>query len=247
MGIYRSRIVEREKPDMKKTLLLIVATILTLSLSACGGSTVQASSTTTESNSQASSAAETTAPTPEPTPEVKENWVIQTGVDEFGDKVETDIKTLATICSGTFSNSATTSSSLSTVVTFCDYGNGEQPIFFFTLSEYNSHPVSLSSYETADIKFKVDNTVYEHRLFGNENLLALNAMAEAAALGTKVNYSGSDGFSEMYEALAAGKDVRCIITISSDYTTTPSKYNFTIEAGNFLQGCIDIGYAKVVG
>ena len=152
-------------------------------------------------------------------------WEIDYYVDDFGDP--TDDAYIRGVFSGTFSNTATSNSSL-TVVVFYD---PDEAAFSFRLLEYDRVRATYSGSEEDAIAFKFktpDGTVHEGSLAG------------IAPNGDLYLYGGNDtdtAITRMINAalikitLDDGGEVRCIAEFSN------SKYTFTVD-GNGFRDCL---------
>lgn len=154
-------------------------------------------------------------------------WTVKQETDEFGDLVEGGGNYLVTALEGTFSNTATASSDLHVEVFMKDAGSADNDIwFFFYLYEYGDNPVTPLTSEKYTMKIKdEDDGIYEFDLETVPNSNAIAFIDHGRAAGKY-----------MYDRLCLGQSIKCII---SDRT---SKYNFTIESGNFTEACQEIGY-----
>ena len=155
------------------------------------------------------------------------NWEVSYYVDDFGDP--TDNAYLRGVFSGTFSNTATSSSPLTVVV----YYNLDYAVFSFRLLEYDDVPATYTSSEAENIVFKIktaDGVISEGTLSGSEpngDLFLRNSLPVC---------------DKVLDALQKGEDVRCIIEFSR------SKYNFTMAGVDFpdcLTELEEIKYAPV--
>lgn len=201
---------------MKRLLILLLTLLFVMSLTACGKNETPESAPESVS---APSEEETSVSEPE---EEKDLWIPLVSVDDFGDVVTTNVTPIGAVFTGDFSNTATNSSELTVkvVVTGFDYS-----AFSFTLLEYGDHhPLFLGS-DDKSLKIKVDDTTTEYNIKTTSDGYVF---VDDSRWSEKFRDSYPEG-TGLYEALMSGKDVRCVIKAGS------SKYNFTIEAGNFSE------------
>lgn len=230
---------------MKKRLL-VVCFLIAFVLSACGGAS-DSSSAPEDAEEETAVSEEVNTESGDKTESVENSeqveteqagiaerdkieqgrWIVQQETDEFGDLVEGGDNYLVTALEGTFSNTATASSDLHVEVFMKDAGSADNDIwFFFYLYEYGDNPVTPLSSERYTMKIKdEDNGVYD---FDLETVPNSNAIAF-------IDHGRADG-KYMYERLSLGQSIKCIIS------TNTSKYNFTMESGNFTDACKEIGY-----
>lgn len=195
---------------MKKSISLILALIMCLSLCACGGSSIETPEPTPESIPEPTNEP---TPTPEPTlestPEPITYWTTEYLVDDFGDP--TDEVVIATLLSGEFSNTATTEAELKVIVAL--YPETNELTFGFKLLEYGDTPATYVSTDDIILKTKIGDTIKEYELTGT---------VPNGTLFT-TGYVGWD----FVNILSYSSDIRCVIQIGG------SKYNFTIEREGF--------------
>lgn len=219
---------------MKKTIALLLALVMCLSLFACGGGkdapetevpteikqapTTEATEPSTIETEESETTAETEALTETQNVESTDYWVIDNVVDDFGDSTgERVIKGLFT---GTFSNTATSNSDLAVWVFY----NPDEQVFYFRLLEYTDHQATYLDSDTITFKTKtIKNSTEE--------------VDECPLVGTAPNgdlilTSSNQGNSfytsaTLLSSLYYGYDVKCVIEIGS------SKYSFTIFADGF--------------
>ena len=226
---------------MKKKLLLVCCTAA-LVLSACGGgsssnNTTSSPETVEEKTEETGSEESETANTGLETNDSAESqnqgtdsisrWVVEQEKDAFGDVVENGEKYLTTTIKGTFSNTATASSDVTVQLLLLKNGDDNGVWLFFYLYEYGDNPVSPTSgdYYQMAVKYE-DGAIDECDL---ETLQGDNAIAF-------IDHGRADG-KRIYNCLCLGQDVKCIISSNT------SKYNFTIESGNFAEACNEVGYS----
>lgn len=201
---------------MKKTISLLLALVMCLSLCACGGG--NDTPETTEATEP-----ETSIPV-ETEPSLGTSWVLDYYVDDFGDK--TDTPYIKCVIEGDFSNTATMSSDL-TVVVFYDF-KSEFP-FSFRLMEYGDHKATYQSHDEITIKMKVteEYTIGAFGLVPNE--VKTTKLVGLAPNGDLMFKQDDFTVGDLLHTLLAkdAPEVRCIITIGN------SKYNFTIPSAGF--------------
>ena len=240
---------------MKRAVTIIVVMTVILSLVACGTSNDQSSKdnaeeiisnfaendiseedSTSETNeermseeiaSEEQNAEESTEETAIDNPEIVKKWIVDAEKDDFGDEVEDGKKYLLTTAEGTFSNSATASSELHVEVALEDAGTANNDIWlYFYLYEYGDNPVSPIPYSNYTMEIKdEDNEIYEFALETVPNSNAIIFMDHGRPYGLHI-----------YRCLCLGQTIKCIIKNAS------SQYNFSLESGNFVEACEEIGY-----
>jgi hypothetical protein len=227
---------------MKKRIALALAVAMVLSLSACGGSTESAASSSGEEITV--SVAETATPEVSEEPvvasaeeseeepeEPAENlvWGIQQTVDEFGDVTEDSETVLASEIQGDFSNTATASSDLNVIVRFAKKPTSSHYFAQVVLLEYGDTPATYLSSDAMTMKVKIGDEVTDYELTGE-------SPNDSLFLGMDDFDFGADFLlNELYN----GNDLRCIVYIGS------SQYNFTVESGNFAELCDSVGFVPV--
>lgn len=156
-------------------------------------------------------------------------WVIDQPVDEFGDKVEGENLILKTPIAGTFSNTATTQSTLGGVLFVSTIS--EKFVPSFRLMEYGNSKATYLSSEADEITLstKVGDEVKSFQLFGS----APNGDLYLGLL----NDEDGNWFAD---TLCSGNDIKCVIYIGS------SKYNFTISSNGFVDACTAAGYGGLM-
>ena len=137
------------------------------------------------------------------------SWEISYAVDDFGDK--TDEAVLRGSFTGTFRNTATSSSNLD-VYLFVNKLTSGGSMIYIRLMEYGNHKATYSSRDEMKMQVKVDDAVMEFFVFGSppNSDLYLNGDAVTGYL---------------YE----GKEIACVIDIGN------SRYNFTIDGNGFAE------------
>lgn len=173
---------------------------------------------------------ETTAPTE--VPEEQSPWQIAYYVDDFGDP--TDNFYLQGTFTGTFSNTATSSSELKVIV-FCDYDvTGREYIdgksydttgnysMAFRLLEYNDHNALYSASDIMTLKVKIADVISEYALVGASPNGDLYISSESANRGMRP-------IAGLITAMESNVyDASCVIEIGS------SRYSFKMN-GNGLK------------
>ena len=206
---------------MKKTISLLLALVMCLSLCACGGTsgtpeTIEGSVSNTKPTNEPATIV------PKETEPLDISWVIDYYVDDFGDK--TDKTYIKCVEMGDFSNTATTSSNLAVVVFFNPACSNEDYVtsFSFRLLEYTDHLATYSSSEKIILKVKIGDKIVEEKLQG------------VAPNGDLILEHGNL-YKEILKALVLDEHtVRCIIEIGS------SKYNFTLSGAGFADTANDM-------
>lgn len=198
---------------MKRMISFFLAMVMMWTFLACGVTALAAEDVS------ASEADET---------EEASDWEIDYYVDDFGDP--TDTAYIRGIFTGTFSNTATSSSDL-TVVVFYD---PEDSVFSFRLLEYDRVKATYSASEEDAIEFKIKTgeTISEGTLKGvapNEDLYLAggddsNTIINRILLSMLIK-----------NLLKVGGDVRCIIEIGS------STYNFKMTGTGFGDRLTELG------
>ncbi len=211
---------------MKKAISNLLALIIALSLAACGGdqTTPELVTTATDVPATFEPTLEPTAkPTPNPTPEPF--WSIDYYLDDYGDK--TDEAYVIGKFDGTFSNTATTSSSL-TVLFF--YSPNECSI---RLLEYDSVKAIFPTGKYAYIQFKIDND--EYKIDMNVPDLGSDLYLYAIPRGKYISshelekqQKKRDKCDVLVNALKEGKQIKCVIK-----NDNASAYYFTLEGKGF--------------
>tara|TARA_B100001059_G_scaffold23423_1_gene18817 strand:+ start:789 stop:1415 length:627 start_codon:yes stop_codon:yes gene_type:complete len=144
------------------------------------------------------------------------NWEIKYFVDDFGDPTDSGYITNTDLIQGTFSNSATTNSSLNAF--FLVSGKGNIAVRLF---EYGSNAVNAYSTEYYEVKVKdsygtvhsLPATLYE----GGERLYI-----DSSARKNKI--------SKMHNLFVKGGELQFVITSPSSY---PSTYKFSVNADGY--------------
>lgn len=228
----------------KKYIQAIVLSILYMSsLCACGNSSTSPASTSSALASSVSSASESfsneflkkalgnTISSNNNTEEVssareeddlnsKSNWTLKYYVDEFGDA--TSQKYINYVDIGTFSNTATTNS---TLVYSIMIDNSD---FAIKLIEYGRYPV-LNSYSRAkeyDIATKLDNgtkRTYSGVMYAESGDRIFFQNSKSALISSK---------SSLLTDLQSSKSITFLITDKDNPTTT---YKFTVDTTGFAQ------------
>lgn len=225
---------------MKKMTAMLLVLIMVFSLCACGASDDNTSSSISELSTVKSEELEIDVATeiiiesvqePSPEPAYAPVWSIEMSTDEFGDVTEDSVEFISGVFQGTFSNTATTGSDLTVVVNFVRKPGYDSYAALIALREYNSTNATYLSSDTITFKMKIDGEIIEDTMIGS-------APNGSVCLG-KAEYSWSGDM--LFNALYAGKDVRCIITIGS------SEYNFTVMSENFVSLCEENNIEPGVG
>lgn len=208
---------ERKGNEMKKFFICLLICTMLISFTSCGG----ANEATTNENASGNTASEESSENTDNNNESNtssSDWFFPTSVDEFGDVVESDTISIASIASGDFSNTATSSSDLK-VETIFGIFNGHR-VFSFYLNEYND---TLATYlNSSDISMKVK--------FANDNTSEYTVYGSAPN-GPIILGATSDDGDGIFNELASGNDVKCVIYIDN------SKYNFTLSSNGFREIC----------
>ena len=158
---------------MKKTISLLLALVLCLSLCACGD-------TASEKNEVPEST----------TPASAGLWSAEKMVDEFGDVIEGSMAIVQTPISGDFSNTATSSSKLTGYVFM--YMTDGYPTFLIRLLEYGDHQATYTSYDNLVFKVKIGDSIIEfHPVLGNPPNGDLMVYDSTETLYTAL-YNGTD-------------------------------------------------------
>lgn len=139
-------------------------------------------------------------------------WTVEYFVDDFGDKTDSSY-VRSKMINGSFSNTATTNSTLSVYVY---YEPGDY--IKFRLFEYGSHKATHLSSETISLAFKVDGETH-YMMLKSEN--SLNGDIYAS--------SKTGGFDILKKALISEELFPCVIKIGST-----SEYHFSIDGTGFL-------------
>lgn len=146
-------------------------------------------------------------------------WSIVQTVDDFGDVVDSNVKCIGAVFHGDFSNTATNSSDLTVKV----YARGNDlSAFGLELLEYDDMKTLFLDSNEITVKIKVGDTTTEYSASGAGGYIFIE--------DSRWSENYRDYYPEgtgLYEALMMGNDVRVVIEVGS------SKYNFTVEAGNF--------------
>lgn len=159
-------------------------------------------------------------------------WIIQKTVDEFGDVTEDSISVMEAPIVGDFSNTATSSSELGGCIRFVKKPNSEHYIVQFVLLEYGKTPAVHYSRDALSLKIKVGDQT------ASCTPVADDEPNGSIYLGTKAfDWTGDMLFNLLY----TGQDIRCIMNIGS------SKYNFSLESGNFTNVCEALDYTFAPG
>lgn len=147
-------------------------------------------------------------------------WEIDNYIDDWGD--DTESKYLATVVDGTFSNSATTGSDLTTCVFF------DKDHFWFRLLEYSGDTTpSIYSSSQIQIMMKVDDSKY-------------TAVLSSSAANSKDDiyvYDGDGDSGYMFTSLlnvlkSERSEIKIKIAIVDKYGT-PQEFNFVISGVGF--------------
>ena len=141
------------------------------------------------------------------------NWEEAYYVDEFGDN--TTVSYLRGIFEGTFSNSATSGSNLD-VILFVDKQISADDYFRIRLIEYGSHIANIDNDDDIVLKVKVNDAVYESESF--------------VVLENDIYFDmDSPAISKLITELEAGREISCIIDITSRFGNG-SNYRFKVDA-----------------
>ncbi len=140
-------------------------------------------------------------------------WSLEQTVDEFGDP--TGDECVRTYVVGDFSNTATTSSELKVYM----YYMIDSHSFSFRLLEYGRTKAVYFDEDEITLKIKIDDNIFDYTLTGKAPNGDLSLSFEDQP------YS----YSQIWNCLLCGDDLRCIIYIGS------SKYNFTISSNGFSE------------
>ncbi|MBR3245258.1 MAG: hypothetical protein IKF90_21620 [Parasporobacterium sp.] len=151
----------------------------------------------------------------------QDTWITQMAVDEFGDVTEDSFPLLSAEFTGDFSNTATSSSELSVVISFAQNPGTKHYLAQVSLFEYESTKATYYSDDELILKTKLDDQIYEIKMVGEPP-------NGSFYIGTnQYDYNADWLFNELY----LGNDLRCIINIGN------SKYNFTMTSDNFKSIC----------
>lgn len=207
-------------------IFFLMVTIVFLTLGCANKDNPATQPPTTEAAAE-TAAPETTVPTE--VPEEQSPWQIAYYVDDFGDP--TDDFYLQGTFTGTFSNTATSSSELKVIV-FCDYDVTGRDYYdgkaydttsgyslAFRLLEYNDHNATYSSSDKMTLKVKIADVVSEHELVGippNGDLYAMDGSSRPLA-----------GIVSVLESNIS--DVSCVINVGG------SKYSFKMDGTGFKE------------
>lgn len=158
-------------------------------------------------------------PSPNDQNETTNIWSVVQSVDDFGDVVDSNVKCIGAVFHGDFSNTATNSSDLTVKV----YARGNDlSTFVLELLEYDDMKALFYGSDEITVKIKVGDTITEYSASGAGGYIFVR--------DSRWSENYRDYYPEgtgLYEALMMGNDVRFVIEVGS------SKYNFTVEAGNF--------------
>lgn len=176
---------------MKKIIALSLAVLLCFSLYACG-------------EQKANSA-----------------WSVTQTVDEFGDVTADSAEVITGTFSGTFSNTATSGSEVTVVVSIGKKAKFNHYIIGFDLKEYNNASATYLSSDSKIFKMKTNEEVITMDLSGTEPNGTLYLSGE--------NYEWEGDL--LFNELLKGNDVKCIVNIGS------SEYNFTLISDNLTALC----------
>ena len=205
---------------MRKTISMLLALVMCLSLCACGGGSEAQHDT---ANPIQSNDVDTTGV-----------WSKQVSTDAFGDITDNSVSFVAGIFQGTFSNTATNGSDLRVVTSFMKKPGYNHYIAVFDLYEYNDNSAVFSEYDTVVFKMKIGDEIIATNL-DIASVLTGNTANRSLTLGAAEYTWGGD---LLFNALYNNKDVRCIITSGS------SEYNFTLGSDNFNTICSEIGFDR---
>ena len=206
---------------MKKTISLVLALVMCLSVCACG------------SDGSIPEKSDVITPAPVQNGDNTSIWSLKISTDEFGDITKDSVSFVAGLSQGTFSNTATSGSDLTVVTSFMKKPGYNHYIVVFDLKEYNDQSVTASEFDTITFKMKIDEEVIKGSLDATSTLTG-NSYNRTLVFGAGEYTWGGD---VLFNALYKGKDVRCIITINS------SEYNFTLESDNFQSVCVENNFA----
>lgn len=193
---------------MKKIITTLLSFLIAFCLTGCNSSKTTASSSKKSGDSDG----------------VKGAWTIKKSVDEFGDETDDDTIILASVASGDFSNTATSSSDLRVAVFIWTPDvtrMTSQYLVQLRLLEYKKTPATYLESSNMSMDVKVGDNITSYGITGD-------APKGDLYVGLK-DHGGDDIFNDLY----AGKDVRTIVKIDS------SQYNFTIKSSGFKAICKD--------
>ena len=143
-------------------------------------------------------------------------WEIRYYVDDFGDPTDSGFISNTELIQGTFSNSATTNSSL--YVFFLINGKGDVAVKLF---EYGSSEVKAYSTEYYEVKVK-DSSGIVHSLPATIYQGGDRLYIDSSARKNKI--------SEMHNLFVIGGELQFVITSPSSY---PSTYKFSVNADGY--------------
>ena len=147
-------------------------------------------------------------------------WSVDVSKDEFGDIDYDSRSIIKAVVEGTFSNTATSDSSLSVGIVLYNNNSGQKE-FDFQMYEYGKQLATYTNSDNLSMKIKVDDIKVDYMIVGD-------APNGALRLGA-IDYAGEELFSTLYY----GNDVKVIIKIGS------SEYKFTIPSDNFAEICTE--------
>ena len=193
-------------------VIILVASALCAFISGCADISTQQIDTTPAPTS-----------TPEPTTDPS-YWYVRRFVDEFGDETDSTY-VQSTKITGSFSNTATSNSSLSVYVSF-EESDYKGDFISFRLLEYGKHKATHLSSERIELMFKIEDgsasNTYYMTLTGSSDI------SSDVYTWEELNDYDVDDFHVIIDALKSGKSFPCRIDIG-----TSSEYHFILDGTGF--------------
>ncbi len=191
--------------------------ILSFSSSAASQSSTPTPSPTVKHTSRPS-------PTPDPS-----KWHTDYMIDNFGDRI--NILFAYGSFSGSFSNTATTSSALTVQVYYYTKTKYQKESIKFRLLEYNKIKANFLSNAKLSFLYRIDGKTYRNVIEydGSDYLVLAPSNRDYSTWGSLSNDQVKERFEDFVNALNEGKEIQCYIE-DSKYG---SKYHFDIDGTGF--------------